>query len=449
MSYQNVALPIRAQGPSVKRALLLAESCAVRPAVRWAFCALVFSIPFDLPKVGLPLEVTTLTCCIFLLATLLQPRLCFRPPPRAFWCFVLYLYVYVFLIIWHNSGYRNLDLQRDQAKLLFLLFLVILMCWAGCNILREERSAKAALLTFAASCTILAVVHLSGVARTTTEVRSNIERFSTFGQNPNTLGRHLAIGLLVLIGLAYGRRKSAFRPPFLMWPVVILILMAIASTGARGSVLALGAGLLVFTMGGKSGTQRVRNVIVVMLAVGFCIWISYRSDTMERRFVRTIDEGSMAQRENLYPAAWRMFLDRPLLGWGPTINMWELGSRVGERDHPFRDTHDLLLEILTVTGVVGAIPFFMGILLCLRAAWRARSGTEGILPLALMVAILVSNVGANLHYDKLFWLLLAYALASESRLIRSRSPRVAMPVARMNFPGSELTGFARYRTKPV
>jgi O-antigen ligase len=444
LSYQSPAIK-RAAQQSGQLALADARCVSLKPAVRWAFCALVFSLPFDLPQAGLPLEITTLVCCIFLLATLLQPSLCYRAAPTALWFLVLYLYVYVFLIIWHSAGYRSVELQRDQAKLLFLLFQLFFMCWAAYNILQDERSAKAALLTFAASCTILAIVHLSGIARTTTEVTSNIQRLSTFGQNPNTLARHLAIGVLTLVGLAYGRSKAAFRPAFFVWPVVLLILMAIASTGARGSVLALGGGLLAFTIGGKSGAQRVRNVIVVMLAVGFCVWVSLRSETMEQRFVRTIDQGSMAQRENLYPAAWRMFLDRPLLGWGPTLNMWELGSRVGERDHPFRDTHDLLLEVLTVTGVVGAIPYFMAILLCLGAAWRARRGSEGILPLALMVAILVSNVGANLHYNKLFWILLAYALASDGKFIRSRTPGVAFRI----FPNSDLNQFAKYGTNPV
>jgi hypothetical protein len=85
-----------------------------------------------------------------------------------------------------------------------------------------------------------------------------------------------------------------------------------------------------------------------------------------------------------------------------------------------------------VTGVVGAIPFFAGIFLCLLSAWNSRAGPEGVLPLAAIVAILVANVGANLHYNKLFWLVLAYALASGHRRLHvlkdAQKPRRLQPL---------------------
>ena len=426
MDYQSAALFTEFDRKPVPRVLLEANTSDVKPVVRLALYLFVFSLPFDLPELGLPLEVTTLTASIFLLSTLLQPRVCFRRPPFAIWCFVVYLYVYVSLIIWNSAQYRTLDLQLDQTKLLFLLFQSIALCWTTANVLREDRTAKGAVLSLAAAGVLLALIHLLGVARTTTEIASNVERLSTFGQNPNTLGRHLSLGLLALIGIAYSRRKAPFRPAFVVWPMVLLVLMAITSTGSRGSLIALGAGLLVFALGKDGAAARFRNVLVVAAAIGLAIWVSYRSETMEQRFERTLNEGSLAHREDIYPVAWKMVLDRPLLGWGPTINMWELGSRIGEPDHRFRDTHNLLLEILTVTGILGAIPFFAGILLCLRAAWKGRDGPAGVLPLALLASILVSNAGANLLYNKITWILLAYALTSYSQFIGPRPSRPAI-----------------------
>ena len=133
---------------------------------------------------------------------------------------------------------------------------------------------------------------------------------------------------------------------------------------------------------------------------------------MWSRIEATLDKGSLAKREAIFPEAWGMFVESPVIGWGPVNNMEELGTRVGEPDHPRRDTHNIFLELLTATGLLGAIPFLGGLLLCIRTAWSARSGPQGALPLALIIAVSVANIGANLLYAKLYWFILAYVLAA-------------------------------------
>ena len=63
-------------------------------------------------------------------------------------------------------------------------------------------------------------------------------------------------------------------------------------------------------------------------------------------------------------------------------------------------------------GLLGAIPFFAGVCLCLWAAWRARQSTWGVLPLALIMTLLVANMSGNWIHWKLTWLILAFCLAS-------------------------------------
>jgi O-antigen ligase len=123
--------------------------------------------------------------------------------------------------------------------------------------------------------------------------------------------------------------------------------------------------------------------------------------------------GNMAGREQLYPALWTMFLEKPVLGWGPVANTYELALRIGERERPLRAAHNAVLELVTATGVVGAIPFLVGAWLCARAAWRSRRGPHGVLPLALFGSVLISNMSGDWIAAKLIWIVLAYALASE------------------------------------
>src|SRR5260370_74268 len=128
----------------------------------------------------------------------------------------------------------------------------------------------------------------------------------------------------------------------------------------------------------------------------------------------------MAGREDLFPNAWKMFLEKPVLGWGPIDNWDELGRRAPLRraDHPEgeREPHNAILDVLTATGLTGAIPVFIALALCTTAAWRARSGPRGVLPLAMVAVVVVVNMGGSfLMVSKLDWIAMAYAAASGRR----------------------------------
>ena len=82
-------------------------------------------------------------------------------------------------------------------------------------------------------------------------------------------------------------------------------------------------------------------------------------------------------------------MEKPFFGWGPISNYVELGARFGRQK---LDPHNLYLWIMTETGLLGAVPFFIGLWICWRAAWRARYGTEGSLPIALLACLFIVNM---------------------------------------------------------
>jgi O-antigen ligase len=140
--------------------------------------------------------------------------------------------------------------------------------------------------------------------------------------------------------------------------------------------------------------------------------------------------GNLAKREEIFPVAFQMFKDRPLIGYGPA-NHYVLAVRLGlpPRLHLSRDTHNLFLEVLTATGVLGATPFLIALWLCCASAWKARHGMEGILPTVQLAAILVGNLSGNYITLKLQWVLLAYAIASWTYLTAKRARPLQPSVA--------------------
>src|SRR5206468_7131258 len=180
------------------------------------------------------------------------------------------------------------------------------------------------------------------------------------------------------------------------WAVMALIVITVVETGSRISLLALAMGLTVFALGGMhTAWAKVRNAFVTALALGFVVAVAYNSPVMRTRFEDTVEHGALAGRERIYPALGQMFTERPVIGWGPVNNKYELGIRLDERVRRRRDAHNLILEVLTSTGLTGVIPFALGAALSVAAAWRARRRAHGVLPFALAAVVLTANMSGN------------------------------------------------------
>jgi O-antigen ligase len=390
---------------------------APHPIVRAALYVYVFSLPLEVPSRSIPLEVHTITGSILLASALLQPQVCFRPPPAAFWWFAAYLQIYVALgVVTQHEG--------EWLKAIATFMQVLLLFWVCGNLMRHVRVATTALLAFVLSCTVLAVLQRLGLTTTVAEVTSVAERVTALGQNPNTFAHNVSLGLLAFVGLCYGSNgRSGYLRPF-VWIVSGLLALTIMPTAARGAALALVAGILMIVLMRGALSVKLRNAVVVGALLAGLGLAGYRSDAMRNRLLATSESNDFAQRENLFPAAWQMFLEKPLVGWGPVNNRYEIERHVPRAELPFRETHNMVLELLTETGLLGAIPYLIGVWLCARASWRAQSGAHGVLPLAMMVFVLISKMTTSGIYTKTHWFVLAFAVASGSR---ARFGRVVMP----------------------
>src|SRR5206468_6979515 len=131
----------------------------------------------------------------------------------------------------------SLNFLNDSWEVLQLFLLIlqnVLVLWVAYNLLRHERVATTALVWFGIACAVRAALPIVGIGRTTRTVWTGGERWTWFGQNENNSAMFMAAGLLVLIGLTYGRERSVIRPRFLVWPLIGLLAAAIVQTGSRG-----------------------------------------------------------------------------------------------------------------------------------------------------------------------------------------------------------------------
>jgi O-antigen ligase len=408
----------------VESPLAQAGSYEVNPFLRWAFYAFVFSLTFETVNLGIPLEVTSVFGGLLLLSTALQPSLFLRLPSKAFWCFFAYLYICAILAVMSGPQYRAGVIWN-----LFVLTQLMILGWISYNLMKHDHVANTALLVLVASCATLAILQLAGVTDVTRDASSSAERVTAMGFHPNDIARILALGVLALIGLTYGQRKSALRFRLFAWPIFALIGITIVRTGSRGGLLALGVGLLAFVLRGGTFWSKLRNALVVMLGIGFFVLVSYQVDVTRERFEQTLDAGDLARRDQIYATAVQMIQERPLLGWGPVAGDFEMGARLAHGDEYSKNAHNLIFYLLISTGLAGTIPMLVGTGLSLLAAWKARNGTQGVLPFAMLSTVLVANMSGLWLFNKLHWMILAYALASGSRVLVTGYQRsIAQPL---------------------
>lgn len=394
-----------------------------------AFYLYVLSLPFESPERGIPIEIHTLTGAMLLAVGLFQPRVCFRAAPAAFWWYATYFAVYVVLGLTTDHVDEWL---RDSA----IFLQVLLLFWISTSLMRNVHVAKMALFAFASSCCVLAVLQRLGITATVAEVGNIAERVTALGQNPNTFAHNLSIGLLAVIGLTYGSNEYPKLRLFAFVPCALLG-VTIMPTAARAALLTLMAGIAIMVLAHGGLMVKARNATVAVLLLAGLGYAAYRTDAMRNRLLVAADANDFALREELFPAAWAMFLEKPLAGWGPVNNRYELEKYVPRAELPYRETHNMVLELLTETGLIGAIPFLIAMLLCVRAAWRSRRGPLGVTPLAMVFTVVMARMSTAGLYTKTHWLVLALAVAAEAAapqripaVLRRRPLRAQPPTAR-------------------
>lgn len=380
---------------------------AVNPVVRVAFYLFVMSIPFEIPdRTIVPVDVPTLAGILFLLTTALNPSACFRRVPAALVWFVAYLWILAL-----SSVVNGAEDSFEVVRLFIAMIQLLLIFWVGVNLLIDPVARRGVLLALAASCAARAAVQVLGIAATSHQVWTGGARVTAFGQNANLSAIILSAGLVAAIGLRKG---------LVSWALAGLMGMAIIQTGSRGGLLCAAVGLLAFLWHGSTGWARLRNAAVGLVGIGLLGWGALHSEMMRNRIEQAAEEGQFAGREQIYPALLDMFAERPVLGWGPINNQYQIARRIGEQKKVRRDAHNLVLELLTTAGVVGALPFLVGLALCVAGAWRARHGSQGALPLALLCAVLMGTISGTWIAGKILWLALAIALAAGRHHVETR-----------------------------
>jgi O-antigen ligase len=391
-------------------------------AVQASFLIYVFALPVDnldldfLPATSLH----ALIGLIFFAAYLYYfgpffPTRALPPVPPASWCFFLYAGIHALA-----SFISGFDPEIIDAELSLTPMKLAIFCWLAVDLLKRGPIAKRALLTFAIATAVLAcgiVFELPGFSIKEGEAG----RTTALGDNPNFTGGTMALSGIVLIGLLLNinfRRKIFL----LLLGMTGVVLAAMISTGSRGSIVGFIAGSSIYLLPYWRSRRRLTAFVLAAGALVATVFMVLTNPSFLERWEETYYEGNMSGREDIFPAAFEMFLERPIFGWSPSQAGYELGRRTFvpaiRTFEPNRDAHNTVLALLIQIGIVGAVPYLIGVWLCGRTAWQARAGPLGLLPFAIVVSLIVTGMAGNSLGFKGQWLFLALAQAAPAAIVR-------------------------------
>jgi hypothetical protein len=381
--------------------------------VRWAFYLSVFTIPFShlyLPGTGGRIGVLRVIQLLLLGGVLSQPRVCLRFVPTALFWFFGYILMRIVWGLWLTPEMAGSWWPSSREFLEFLPWV-----WVMFNVLQFPDTHRGGLWALGLGCSLCALFHVAGIG--VVAVDNGLDnRSSVFGVNANELGATYAAAITALFGL-WLRPLPTWGERLLPFPLIILIGVAMAKTGSRGAIIILAMGIFVLLFFGKTFVSKWRRLACLVLLGAVVAMIVWQIPTVMERF-REINPQNIGQhnpRARMAPVLWKMFLQSPLYGSGPDGYEWKLTREAMPyllNQHTLIAAHNLVLQLLVETGIIGFLLFASGLTAPLAAAWRGRLKSCGPLPLALLLPLVIAGATVThpSHY-MVFWVAIAYSLA--------------------------------------
>lgn len=231
--------------------------------------------------------------------------------------------------------------------------------------------------------------------------------------NANLLAMLSLIGLILAAARLAARRGSPAGNAF--WGLVALTTLLLASSSTVFVALACVVGVVGVALVVKRlhGAWRMGVQIAAVIAgvVTVIVGVAARADILAILGRRS----DLTDRVDIWYIIGDLFAERPGLGWG-WVGYWPpwedlFHDLIVFDDVTYLQAHNAWLDLAFQVGMLGLVVAVMFIVGCLARSWFAateggRSLLDGLLPLALLVALLVQSLAESRLLIEWNWALL-------------------------------------------
>ncbi len=325
------------------------------------------------------------------------------------------------LVLWVMLSVAWAPVSPVGNELFWSWLVVVALVLVVSTTLTDPRYLRLAIGAFVVGMVIAVMVGLVGGVQSQSDAALDATRLYGGAGDPNFLAAGIVPAIALAIGLAAGSRRLSVR--LAVAATVVFLTIGLVATESRGGFVAA----VVAALAALVVARRERGWIIaaiVALAGVIAVWFSVDPGAA----TRISDLHQTNGRLDLWNVAWHMWQNNPLVGVGlegflhdaadyarnVTVGPITVAGFITEHQYV---VHNVYLEMLAETGLVGLGLFVVAILACLRRAWRAVASFDrmGDAPMAALtrsvvvaiVAMMASNFFISGETDRRFWVVLA------------------------------------------
>lgn len=229
-------------------------------------------------------------------------------------------------------------------------------------------------------------------------------RMSIFNINQNMLGLYACFASFTFVFFFLTNRSLKLSIKCLLIGMILLLFLLLVKTGSRVAFLSfvVGVSLLLFT--NKNFSLLKKSLIVLGFIIGFIfVWIFFlKNSVISERLVASVSDGDLSNRDLIWVALFDIIFNNYWFGVGVTGYERIIGEV---------SPHNVLIEVLCYSGLLGLLMFLFFVSKIGRHAYRSFKFNGNILPFVLFIPSVGLILSGQIFEQKIIWLIFSYQIA--------------------------------------
>ncbi len=319
--------------------------------------------------------------------------------------------LFLFFLVLTIVNLFNLSDKYDSF-LNLTIFQNILFFWFLVNHeLRYKGVLNHALLFFALGSFALSLCYYFDIG---VEYEQFTGRISIFGDNQNIIGIRMVVSTFILLAYLQPPFPLSKRNRLLLLLLIPLMLALLINTGSRVSFISLilGLGVIGVLHKTKGSISKIMIVFTGILMLIFLTQYALSSEVLGERLQGATNDGALTGRDTIWLQILPLIQENIFFGVGDLGYLSYSDLIFGTKLSP----HNVIIEILAYTGIIGLAIYFNFLSKIVKTAYRYYRKSKRVLQLVLLVPILGMLLSGQLLGVKLGWLIFAYVASKQFNL---------------------------------